>query len=111
MPTWLACVARMRVDRTTGRVAVEKLTMVIDAGTIIHPDSAGGQVEGALLWGLGMALHEGSEFINGQPKDTNLDAIVCCAWPTCRNLRLSFFPARKSQFGSENRRPPGLHRR
>jgi isoquinoline 1-oxidoreductase beta subunit len=46
MPTWVACVARVRVDRTSGRVTVEKLTLVIDAGTIIHPDSAAAQAEG-----------------------------------------------------------------
>jgi isoquinoline 1-oxidoreductase beta subunit len=45
MPTWVACVARVRVDRASGHVFVEKLTLVIDAGTIIHPDSAGAQVE------------------------------------------------------------------
>src|SRR6202171_4497829 len=73
MPTWVACVARVRVDRTSGRVTVEKLTLVIDAGTIIHPDSDEAQVEGGALWGLRMALHEGSEFVKGQPKDTNLD--------------------------------------
>ena len=73
MPTWVACVARVRVDRASGGIAVERLTLVVDAGTIIHPDSAQAQVEGAALWGLSMALHEGSEFVNGQPKDTNLD--------------------------------------
>ena len=73
MPTWIACAARVRVDRASGHVTVEKLTLVIDAGTIIHPDSAAAQVEGAALWGLSMALYEGSEFVNGQPKDTNLD--------------------------------------
>src|SRR6202021_993242 len=54
MPTWVAGVARVRVDRTSGRVMVEKLTLVIDAGTIIHPDSATAQVEGAALWGMSM---------------------------------------------------------
>jgi isoquinoline 1-oxidoreductase subunit beta len=49
VPTWLVCTARVRVDRSNGHVAVEKLTMVVDAGTIIHPDSAEAQVEGALL--------------------------------------------------------------
>src|SRR5579862_779835 len=73
MPTWVACAARVRVDRTSGHVTVEKLTLVIDAGTIIHPDSAAAQVEGAALWGLSMALYEGSEFVKGQPKNTNLD--------------------------------------
>jgi len=73
MPTWLACVARVRVDRASGRIIVEKLTLVVDAGTIVHPDGAKAQIEGAALWGLSMALHEGSEFVNGSPRDTNLD--------------------------------------
>jgi isoquinoline 1-oxidoreductase beta subunit len=58
MPTWVACVAHVRVDRTSGRAMVEKLTFVIDAGTIIHPDSAEAQVEGGALWGLSMALRQ-----------------------------------------------------
>ena len=47
MPTWVACVARVRVDRRTGAVMVEKLTLVVDAGTVVHPDGALAQVEGA----------------------------------------------------------------
>jgi isoquinoline 1-oxidoreductase subunit beta len=73
MPTWIACVARVRVDRSRGVVAVEKLTIVVDAGTVVSPDGALAQVEGAALWGLSLALHEGSEFVRGQVKDTNLD--------------------------------------
>ena len=56
MPTWVACVARVRVDRGSGAVTVEKLTIVVDAGTIVHPDGALAQVEGGALWGLSMAL-------------------------------------------------------
>ena len=52
MPTWLACVARVRVDRTSGQVTVEKLTLVIDAGTLIQPDSAMAQVEGGCAVGI-----------------------------------------------------------
>ena len=74
MPTWVACVARVRVDRLTGRVTVEKLTIVVDAGTIVDPDSARAQTEGGALWGLSMALHEGTAFHNGQVRDTNLDS-------------------------------------
>jgi isoquinoline 1-oxidoreductase beta subunit len=100
MPTWLACAARVRVDRPSGHVAVEKLTIVVDAGTIIHPDSAEAQVEGALLWGLGMALHEGSEFVNGQPKDTNMD--------TYRLLRMADVPAIEVEFLPSTEAPVGL---
>jgi isoquinoline 1-oxidoreductase subunit beta len=74
MPTWTACVARARVDRGTGAVTIEKLTIVVDAGTVVHPDGAIAQVEGGALWGLSMALHEGSEFVKGQVSDTNLDS-------------------------------------
>jgi isoquinoline 1-oxidoreductase subunit beta len=72
MPTWVACVARVTVDRTTGHVTVQKLTVVTDAGTIVDPDGARAQTEGAVLWGLSMALYEGTAFENGQVKDTNL---------------------------------------
>ena len=76
MPTWVACVARVRVDRATGAVSVERLTIVVDAGTVVDPDSARAQIEGSALWGLSMALHEGTEFVNGQVKDTNLDSYM-----------------------------------
>jgi isoquinoline 1-oxidoreductase subunit beta len=71
MPTWVACVARVRVNRNSGAVSVEKLTIVVDAGTLVHPDGALAQVEGSALWGLSMALHEGTELVKGQVKDTN----------------------------------------
>jgi CO/xanthine dehydrogenase Mo-binding subunit len=100
MPTWLACAARVRVDRSNGHVVVEKLTMVVDAGTIIHPDSAEAQVEGALLWGLGMALYEGSEFVNRQPKDTNMD--------TYRLLRMADVPEVEVEFLPSTEAPVGL---
>ncbi len=74
MPTWIACVARVRVDRSSGAVTVEKLTIVVDAGTVVDPDGALAQIEGGALWGLSMALHEGTEFVKGQVKDTNLDS-------------------------------------
>ncbi len=76
MPTWTACVARVHVDRGTGVVRVEKLTLVVDAGTIVDPDGALAQVQGSALWGLSMALHEGTEFANGQVMDTNLDTYM-----------------------------------
>jgi isoquinoline 1-oxidoreductase subunit beta len=99
MPTWVACAARVRVDRTSGRVIVEKLTMVIDAGTIIHPDSAEAQVEGAALWGLSMALHEGSEFIKGQPKDTNLDTYTLLRMGDVPEVEVEFLPSTEAPVG------------
>jgi isoquinoline 1-oxidoreductase beta subunit len=74
MPTWVACVARVAVNPDSGVVKVERLTIVVDAGTIVDPGGALAQIEGGALWGLSMALHEGTEFVKGQVKDTNLDS-------------------------------------
>jgi CO/xanthine dehydrogenase Mo-binding subunit len=100
MPTWVACAARVHIDRSNGVVTVEKLNLVVDAGTIVHPDSAQGQVEGAALWGLSMALHEGSEFMKGQPKDTNLD--------TYTPLRMGDVPEVEVEFVPSDEVPVGL---
>jgi CO/xanthine dehydrogenase Mo-binding subunit len=99
MPTWVGCVARVRVDRMSGRVTVEKMTLVVDAGTIIHPDSAEAQVEGGALWGLSMALHEGSEFVKGQPKDTNLDTYTLLRMGDVPEVEVELFPSTETPVG------------
>jgi len=100
MPTWVACVARVRVDRSNGAVAVEKLTIVVDAGTLVHPDGALAQVEGSALWGLSMALHEGTEFVKGQVKDTNFDSYT--------PLRIGDVPELDIEFVDSIEAPVGL---
>ena len=73
MPTWTACVAHVAVDAETKAVTVKKIWQTIDCGTVVHPDGAMAQAEGATLWGLSLALHEGTAFEAGQVKDRNLD--------------------------------------
>jgi isoquinoline 1-oxidoreductase beta subunit len=100
MPTWIACVARVAVNTGSGVVRVERLTIVVDAGTIVDPDSALAQVEGGALWGLSMALHEGSEFVKGQVKDLNLD--------TYGPLRIGDVPEIDIEFVDSTEVPTGL---
>jgi isoquinoline 1-oxidoreductase subunit beta len=100
MPTWIACVARVRVERGNGAVMVEKLTIVVDAGTVVDPDGALAQIEGGALWGLSMALHEGTEFVEGQVKDTNLD--------TYTPLRIGDAPELDIEFIDSTEVPVGL---
>lgn len=90
MPTWVACVARVNVDRATGAVKVEKLTIVTDAGTIVDPDGARAQTEGASLWGLSLALHEGTAFENGNVRDLNLGAYTPLRLADTPDLDISF---------------------
>jgi isoquinoline 1-oxidoreductase subunit beta len=100
MPTWIACVARVRVERSRGVAAVEKLTIVVDAGTVVSPDGALAQIEGGALWGMSLALHEGSEFVRGQVKDANLD--------TYTPLRMGDEPELDIEFMDSAEVPVGL---
>ena len=73
MAVWATLQVSQRGYRQSGDVKVEKLTIVTDAGTIVDSDSAYVQTRGAALWGMSMALYEGTELESGQVKDTNLD--------------------------------------
>ena len=100
MPTWCACVAQVKVDRQTGQVTVQKLWMEIDAGSIIDPDGAMAQAQGGTLWGLSMALYEGTGFENGYVKDLNLD--------TYTPLRMADVPVMDIAFVDSAEAPVGL---
>ena len=56
-----AChVALVEVDVETGKVTVEKFLVAEDAGKIINPMIADGQVHGGIAQGIGQALFEGA---------------------------------------------------
>jgi CO/xanthine dehydrogenase Mo-binding subunit len=74
MPTWTASAVKLHVDRETGEVDVQKIWLVIDCGTVVDPNGAHAQCEGAALWGISMALMEGTEFENGNVRDRNLNS-------------------------------------
>ena len=99
MPTWTACVAQVRADRGSGAVNIEKLTVVVDAGTLVDPDGALAQVEGGTLWGLSMALHEGTEFVKGQVKDTNLDTYTPLCMGDVPELDIEFVESQEAPMG------------
>lgn len=67
MAAWVApqfsCHAvRVRLDRDTGVVRVVHVSAAHDSGTIINELGALGQVEGAVLMGIGQALTEGTRY-------------------------------------------------
>jgi aerobic carbon-monoxide dehydrogenase large subunit len=53
-----AYVGMVSIDRDTGRVRIESLTLVDDCGVVINPRVVHGQVHGALAQGLGETLLE-----------------------------------------------------
>ena len=60
-PPFMAGFAEVEVDVETGEVRVVKYAAVTDCGTTINPATAKGQVEGALVQGIGMTLYEDVE--------------------------------------------------
>jgi isoquinoline 1-oxidoreductase beta subunit len=100
MPTWVSCAVQVNVDKSNGEVKVEKLYIAIDAGIIVDPNGAEAQCQGAALWGLSMALHEGTELANGQFKDSNFH--------TYTPLRLGQTPEVKIEFIPSKMPPSGL---
>lgn len=100
MPTWTACVAQVAVDAETKGITVKKIWQTIDCGTVVHPDGAMAQAEGATLWGVSLALHEGTAFESGQVRDRNLD--------TYRPLRMADVPDLDLKFMESTEFPTGL---
>lgn len=52
---------------------VEKVTVVVDAGSVINPDTVAAQMEGSIIEGLGAALHNSMTFRQGTPDHRNFD--------------------------------------
>lgn len=99
MPTWVACVAHVKV-RDDGTVEVKKLYQAIDCGTVVHPDGAMAQAEGAALWGVSLTLHEGTRIERGQVAARNLD--------TYTPMRMSDVPDLDIAFMDSTEFPTGL---
>lgn len=72
----IATVARVAVDRFTGRVRVTDLHHITAGGKVIHPPSYRGQIEGAAIMGMGMALLEDVPMHDGEYQLENLDAYL-----------------------------------
>ena len=100
MPTWVACVAHVAIDPSSGDISLKKLWQTIDVGTVVNPDGAMAQAEGAALWGVSLALHEGAAFAAGEVSEQNLDRYT--------PLRMSDVPDLDIKFVDSTAFPSGL---
>lgn len=100
MPTWVALAAHVKVNPSTGKVEVKKLTCVVDCGVVVHPDGALAQLEGSLLWGVSLALYEGTQIKDGQVESSNLHNYF--------PLRMKDVPEMDITFAESDEVPVGL---
>jgi len=73
MGTYVATMAEVAVERSSGEVQVERVACAQDMGVVVNPDGARQQVEGSITMGLGYALSEEVRFKDGEVLDRNFD--------------------------------------
>ena len=71
--TYVALVADITVDRTSGAISVDRLVAAQEMGVVVNPEGATMQMEGCLTMGLGYPLTEELRFEGGRILDTNFD--------------------------------------
>jgi nicotinate dehydrogenase subunit B len=79
---YVAMVAEVEVDQTTGAIATKRLFLAQDCGPVSNPDGMKNQIEGGALQGLSRAL--GEEVTWDDRKVTSVD------WRTYHSLSLGF---------------------
>jgi len=71
--TYVALIAEINVDKTTGSIQVKRIVCAQDMGVVINPDGAKMQMEGCIAMGLGYALTETLRFKGGEVLDKNFN--------------------------------------
>jgi 4-hydroxybenzoyl-CoA reductase subunit alpha len=67
-----AQVVEVAVDEDTGEIRVAKVWAAHDCGFAINPLSVEGQVQGSVWMGMGQALSEETQYLEGRPVRANL---------------------------------------
>ncbi|MCJ7627669.1 MAG: molybdopterin-dependent oxidoreductase, partial [Longimicrobiales bacterium] len=92
--TYVALVAEVTVDSTTGVVRVDRVVCAQDMGVVVNPDGARMQMEGCIAMGLGYVFSEEIRFEGGKILDTNFG--------TYELARFSQMPAIETVFVSND---------
>jgi CO/xanthine dehydrogenase Mo-binding subunit len=82
--TYVATVAEVEVNKTTGQVAVKRIVCSHDCGLMINPDGVKNQVEGNVIQGVSRALLEEVTF--------NANGVTSLDWATYPILRFPDVP-------------------
>ena len=62
LSSYVAVVAEVEVDRTSGRVSVPRAWAAVDSGQVINPDGLTNQIEGGIVQSTSWTLHEAIRF-------------------------------------------------
>jgi len=84
----IAVIATARRD--TNGVKVDRLSAVADLGRIVNLDIARQQIEGGLVFGLGLALGSSMAYVDGLPANGRLGALGLPLLGDCPAIEVSF---------------------
>ena len=70
--SYAAQVVEVTVDEPTGAISVDHVWTALDCGYAINPLAVEGQVQGSVWMGMGQALSEETQYLNGLPAHSNL---------------------------------------
>jgi nicotinate dehydrogenase subunit B len=59
---YVACIAEVEVDRTSGKVRVPQVWSAVDSGLVINPDGLKNQIEGGIIQSASWTLYEHVRF-------------------------------------------------
>jgi nicotinate dehydrogenase subunit B len=96
--TYVALMAEVHVNRSTGEVQVERVVCVQDMGHVVNPEGARLQMEGCITMGLGYCLTEDIRFEGGRIYTSNFD--------TYEIPRFSWLPEIETVFVDARNDPP-----
>jgi CO/xanthine dehydrogenase Mo-binding subunit len=97
--TRIAAVAQVRVEPSTGEIKVENVACVVDCGIVINPIGAMAMAEGALLYGLSIALKGGGTIENGRIAERNFDAYKVLRMSDIPELNIEFVKSTNTATG------------
>lgn len=69
--SYMASVAEVSLDRASGTIKVHNIWAAIDPGLAVQPDTVQAQIEGGIIYGLGVALSERITMEDGVVQQSN----------------------------------------
>jgi CO/xanthine dehydrogenase Mo-binding subunit len=102
--------AKVRVNRCTGKVDVDRIIAVFDAGTVINPALLTTQIEGAVSMGIGYALCEEVQLSCGKVLNPNFDTYIMPTSMDVRPVEIAMLqvPDAEGPFGAKGIGEPAL---
>jgi isoquinoline 1-oxidoreductase len=95
---WVAHMAEVKVDKSTGKVEVIRIACAQDMGLCVNPEGSIIQMEGCIMMGLGYTFSEELIFEGGNIKDRGFD--------TYQIPKFSWLPKIETVILDRNDKPP-----